>query len=561
MSEQNAPPPWWHGAALYQVYVRSWRDSDGDGYGDLRGVIYGLDYLEWLGVDGVWLSPTMPSPDDDWGYDVADYRGVHEELGSLADLDELVAEADRRGLRLLLDLVPNHTSSAHAWFVEARVSRSARYREYYVWADPGPGGGVPNNWLDHTGASAWTFDEGTGQYYLHNFLESQPDLNWWNPEVHAEFEDILRFWLDRGIAGFRIDVAHGLYKDADLTDDPTAESSDVRGRNGLVPVRSANQPEVHGVYRRWREILEERVPPGVLLGETWVLDVAALASYYGAGDELDLAFNFPFVFAPFTASALREVVDETLTTLPPGSIPVWMASNHDISRFPTRWCAGDDAKVRLALTVLMTLPGTVVLYYGDEIGMVDVDVPVDRQRDAMTRGGRGRDGFSRDFARTPMQWERDADEFTTAPGGPWLPAGDNASRNVADQKDRDGSTLTLARSLLALRREAMGGTLARYEELDAGPEQWVYRSGPLVVAANFSDGPSRVAGVAERVLASSGSRPAGERLRDGSLGLEPWEAVVTAGAAAGPSSGETEGGTLRNSAEGPRAVGARGKEN
>jgi len=222
---------WWPGAVVYQLYVRSWRDSDGDGFGDLPGVIDKLDYLAWLGVDAVWLSPAMPSPDHDWGYDVSDYMSVHPQLGSLADLDRLVTEADRRQMRVLLDLVPNHTSDEHPWFVEARGSRDAVHRNWYVWAEPGPDGAPPNNWLDASGERAWSLDAATGQYYLHNFLPSQPDLNWWEPAVHDAFEEIIGFWFDRGVAGFRIDVAHGLYKDAALRDNPPMPAGQLIGGN------------------------------------------------------------------------------------------------------------------------------------------------------------------------------------------------------------------------------------------------------------------------------------------------------------------------------------------
>jgi alpha-glucosidase len=527
LSEQTGETPWWHGAVLYQVYVRSWRDTDGDGYGDLRGVIEGLDHLSWLGVDGVWLSPTMPSPDDDWGYDVSDYRGVHPELGSLDDLDELVEAAGRRAMRVLLDLVPNHTSSRHEWFIEARGSRDALHRDFYVWADPAPGGGPPNNWLDHTGEAAWTFDEATGQYYLHNFLPSQPDLNWWNPEVHAALREVLDFWLDRGVAGFRIDVAHGLYKDARLRDDPPAVEGDRRGRYGLLPVYSSHRPDVHGVDRDWRALVGRRAPPALLLGETWVLELAELATFYGRGDELQLAFNFPFVFAEFTATALRSVVGETFARLADTACPIWMASNHDISRFATRWCQGDDARTRLAMTVLTTLPGTVVLYYGDEIGMTDVDVPAELQRDAMSRQGRS-DRFSRDRARTPMQWEPDANGgFAPAGVQPWLPVGDSAARSVAAQRRDPHSLLALTQHLLRLRRLELGGAIAAYSELPAGRDQWVYRSGRLVVAANLSDHQAQVAGVARCVVLSSDpERDVTEGAGD-VLDLGAWEAVVT----------------------------------
>ena len=256
MDTPTIEPRWWHGATLYQIYVRSWQDTNDDGYGDLNGVTAHLDYLSWLGVDGIWLSPTMRSPDDDWGYDVSDYLGVHPELGTLADLDRLIAEAAQRGLPVLLDLVPNHTSSAHPWFVEAVSDPASPHREFYVWADPAPDGGPPNNWLAATGASAWTLDEASGQYYLHNFLPSQPDLNWWNPAVHQAFDEILRFWFDRGVAGFRIDVAHGLYKDAQLRDDPPAPE----GRADRQPVRPgpALQREPAGIARGVPGLAEDR---------------------------------------------------------------------------------------------------------------------------------------------------------------------------------------------------------------------------------------------------------------------------------------------------------------
>ncbi len=527
MSTESRAEPWWHGAVIYQVYVRSWRDANGDGYGDLAGVVDGLDYLRWLGADAVWLSPTMPSPDDDWGYDVSDYFGVHPGLGSLEDLDRLVAEAARRDMRVLLDLVPNHTSSAHAWFVDARRARDAEHRDFYVWADPAPDGGPPNNWLDHTGEPAWTFDAATGQYYLHNFLPSQPDLNWWNPAVHAAFESVLTFWLDRGVAGFRIDVAHGLYKDAELRDDPPADPADPRGRNGLLPAYSANRPEVHGVYRDWRKIAERYSPPAVLLGETWVRDAAALAAFYGDNDELQLAFNFPFVFADFEAEAMRAVVAETFASLPVGACPVWTASNHDISRFTTRWCAGDPRKIRLALTILATLPGTLVLYYGDEIGMVDVDVPPALQRDPMTMRGRA-GGPCRDRSRTPMQWEPGpAAGFSPEGVATWLPVGDARAANVADERGDPASVLSLVRELVALRHRFVGGRLVEYAELPSGAAQWIYRAGPLAVAANLSDGPALVEGLVGDVLASS----APARSRGGAAGpgleLAAWECVVT----------------------------------
>ncbi len=348
---------------MYQIYPRSYADANGDGVGDLPGLIGKLDYLAWLGVDGIWLNPTMPSPNVDWGYDVSDYCDVHPELGTLDDLDRLVAEAGARGIRVLLDLVPNHTSDRHPWFRERP--------DFYVWADE-----IPNNWRSVFGGPASTLDPQRRRYYLHIFARGQPDLDWWNESVRGVFDEILRFWFDRGVAGFRIDVAHGIVKDRELRDDPP----DGQGR--LEAVHSMNRPEVHDVYRRWRRIADAYDPARVLIGETYVLDPVAMASYYGRGsDELSLAFNFSFVHAPLAADALCGVVEATEGALPPGAWPVWTGSNHDVGRLASRWCGGDERKVRCALLALLTLRGSPVLYYGDELGLSDVPVPESRRRD------------------------------------------------------------------------------------------------------------------------------------------------------------------------------------
>ncbi len=266
--------PWWQSAVLYQVYVRSFADSDGDGVGDLRGIVDRLDYLEWLGVDALWLSPVTISPDKDWGYDVADYTDVQPAFGGLSALDELVADAGRRDIRVIVDIVPNHTSDRHPWFEESRAARDSPRRDWYIWADPKPDGSPPNNWRSAFGGGpAWTLDGRTGQYYMHNFLPEQPDLNWWNDDVRAAFDDILRFWLERGIAGFRIDVAHGIVKDLELRDNP----------DPAVSTYNANREDVHGVLRRWRRVVDEYQPNRVLLGETWVMELDRLARFYGSG--------------------------------------------------------------------------------------------------------------------------------------------------------------------------------------------------------------------------------------------------------------------------------------
>jgi alpha-glucosidase len=535
-----ATSPWWQGAVLYQLYVRSWRDSNGDGYGDISGIIEQLDHLSWLGIDGLWLSPTMPSPDADWGYDVSDYTGVHPELGTLGDLDALIAEAGRRGIRVLLDLVPNHTSSAHPWFIDAASGRDAAHRDYYVWADPAPGGAPPNNWLDSTGKPAWQWHAETGQYYLHNFLPAQPDLNWWQPAVHAEFRQILEFWFNRGVAGFRIDVAHGLYKDAELRDNPplpmpatTTGSDPLAGRFGQRPVYSANRPETHSVYRDWRKIADSYSPPRLLLGETWTGDLANLASYYGDDDELQLGFNFPVVFARFPAE-LPDLVDQTLAALPPGACPVWTGSNHDVGRFPSRWCDGDPACIRLALLILLTLPGATVLYYGDEIGMTDVTVPAELERDPMTNAHSPQG--QRDRARTPMRWNAEPGGGFTGPAvTPWLPIGP-AAVNVANQRDEPDSVLSLCRRLIELRhnelghgelshgelsRREQGRGLAGYRRLASPPGVWTYAAGTLLVTANLGATPAAMPGVmagnAGEILLRTGPAAAG---------LGPWEGVV-----------------------------------
>jgi alpha-glucosidase len=462
---------WWRDGVLYQIYPRSYQDSDGDGVGDLRGIIDRLDHLEWLGVDRIWLNPTFPSPNRDWGYDVADYYGVHPELGTPEDLEELIAEAGRRGIRVLLDLVPNHTSDQHPWFRERE--------ELYVWAeDP------PNNWRSQFGGPAWSRDPDRGRYYLHNFLPEQPDLDWWNEDVRTEFDAILRHWFDRGVAGFRIDVCHGIVKDRDMRDDPSATEADhvEYQRKGWVPVFSMNRPEVHAVLKRWRRIADEHPAPEaekpVLLGETYVLKLEDLMPFYGTGtDELHMAFNFLFVHAEFRAEQLREIVEWIEAELPEAAWPVWTGSNHDAGRLATRWADGDEDRARVALMMLLTLRGTPVLYYGDEIALTEVP-----------EAG-GKDPVGRDPCRTPMCWTPDGG-FTT--GDPWLPMG-GCDRNVAGQRSDPGSTLNMVRDLIALRESF---ATEPYRTLPAPEDAWAYeRGGGFAVALNLSGEDVTIEGV------------------------------------------------------------------
>ena len=458
---------WWRQAVLYQVYVRSFADSNGDGVGDLRGLIGKLDYLEWLGVDALWLSPMFPSPNVDWGYDVADYYDVDPTLGTLADLDELVAEARRRGIRILLDLVPNHTSDRHPWFVDARSSRNASHRDWYVWVDE------PNNWVSAFGGSAWEWDERTRQYYLHIFHRGQPDLNWWNEDVRRAFDDILRFWFERGVAGFRIDVAHGIVKDRKLRDNPPAgpAAKPFELRLGQRAVYSSNRPEAHDVLKRFRRISDE-FDERVLLGETYVFELERTVAFYGDDDELHLAQNFPFALAKL--AELPDVVARTEALLPPSAWPVWFGSNHDLGRLATRWAHGDEHVARCALVALLTLRGTPILYAGDEIALEDVPLPVERHVDPAEP--------SRDPCRTPLPWTRSGDEWRD----PWLPLG-STERNVEDQRAEPSSTLHLVRDLISARRQFVREP---YAELSRDP--WTWRRGTRVIEIDFAAGAARI---------------------------------------------------------------------
>jgi alpha-glucosidase len=469
--------PWWTGGVLYQAYPRSFADSNGDGIGDLAGLRGRLDHLHWLGVDGIWINPTFPSPNRDWGYDVSDYCGVHPDLGTIEDLDALIAAAGELGIRILLDLVPAHTSDQHQWFIESRLSRESPRRPWYIWRDEA------DEQESVFGGRALTYDEPTGQYYHHLFLPGQPDLNWMHPDVRDAFDEILRFWFDRGVAGFRIDVVHELVKD---------------------PPSQSNRPEIHGVLRRWRQIADGYEPERLLLGETWVMDLDELATFYGNSDELQLGFNFPFMFAGLDATALAAVVKRTEAVLPGSALPVWALSNHDVVRFPTRICNEDDAKIRCALLALLTLRGTSVLYYGDELGMRQVEIPSDRVLDV-----HGRDG-----ARTPMPW---GDVEWRAP---WLPLGGGVA-SVAEQRADPGSVLSFCRDAIALRRSRDELVAGGYTPVAAQTGVWAWRrGGGTAVALNLTDSPANLPLAGEILLSTKG--------RDDPSRLEPWEGVVVA---------------------------------
>ena len=538
MDSAAGPPPWWRSAVLYQVYIRSFADSDGDGVGDLRGVLAHLDHLQWLGVDGLWVGPVMVSPDADWGYDVADHCAIQPGLGTIEDFDLLVREAGRRDMRVLVDVVPNHTSDRHPWFVDARSSRESSRRDWYVWADPGPDGGPPNNWASSCGGPAWTLDGASGQYYLHNHLPEQPDLNWWNPDVGAAFDDILRFWFDRGVAGLRVDVCNLIVKDAELRDNPPATEDDDLDVQllGQRTVYNGNRPEVHAVFRHWHQLVKSYDEAKVLVGETPV-PVAELARYYGAGDELelDLSFNsFPFLQSPFEAPALQKVVADTERLLPVGAWPAWTGSYHDVSRMATRWGAGDPSAhapgaghAAVPARHARALPGR-----RDRARGWDGRAP--RPARPPRRAVLARLRRARMAPAPPRRGAPGPEGGFTEPGTrTWLPMADPDRCNVEDQRADAGSVLTLVRDLLALRRRTPDLRTGAYRVLTAPDGVWAWRRGDAVtVVLNLSD-------EAAAVTLSPGLVPLGtDRGRDhggvgDTLALGPWEGVVLADADAG----------------------------
>jgi alpha-glucosidase len=508
---------WWQRGVVYQVYPRSYQDSTGDGVGDLPGITSRLDYLRWLGVDAVWISPIYPSPMADFGYDVSDYRGVHPMFGTLADFDELVEEAHARGLKVILDFVPNHSSDQHPWFQESRASRDSPRRDWYIWRDPAPDGGPPNNWLSNFGGPAWTLDEETGQYYYHAFLREQPDLNWRNPEVVAAMLDVLRFWLDRGVDGFRVDVIWHLIKDDELRDNPPNPrwTEDERPYDALLTVHSTDQPEIHEVVSRMRALLDE-YEERVLIGEIY-LPVERLVTYYGEDlSGVHLPFNFQLILAAWDARHIGELIEEYEAALPEGGWPNWVLGNHDQSRIASRV---GPAQSRVAAMLLLTLRGTPTIYYGDEIGMRDVEIPPDRVQDPFEKNVPGK-GLGRDPERTPMQWDASPGAgFTT--GEPWLPiAGDHDERNVERQRHDPRSVLALYRALLTLRRGEPALEVGGFERVPAEGDVLAYvrRAGPgadaFLVALNLGGAPQALQrpGTAGVVEMSTSLDRGGERV-------------------------------------------------
>jgi len=465
-NQQTGEPPgnvdifrWWERGVIYQIYPRSFMDDNGDGVGDLAGIRRKLPYLQWLGVDAVWLSPIFRSPMADFGYDVSNYTDIDPVFGTLEEFDALLGEIHERGMKLLLDYVPNHTSDQHPWFADSRSSRASAKRDWYIWRDPAPGGGAPNNWRSNFGGSAWEWDDKSGQYYYHAFLKEQPDLNWRNPEVRRAMLDVIRFWLARGVDGFRVDVMHHLLKDTAFRDNPPNPDF----RPGMSPYRellatfSADLPEIQEIIALMRGVIEE-YNDRVLVGEIY-LPVERLMAYYGAsGKGAHLPFNFQLIRLPWKAQEIAPAIERYEALLPSYAWPNWVLGNHDKPRIATRVGA---AQARIAAMLLLTLRGTPTLYYGDEIGMRDVAIPPERVLDPFEKNVPGL-GLGRDPARTPMQWT-DAPNAGFTTGTPWLPtAEDYAVHNVASLQIDPFSILNLYRRLIELRRTEAALSVGEY---------------------------------------------------------------------------------------------------
>ena len=528
-------PMWWRNAVIYQVYVRSFSDSDGDGVGDLPGITARLEHLRDLGVDGLWITPFYTSPQHDHGYDVADYRDVDPLFGSLADADALLARAHELGLKVIFDIVPNHSSSAHPWFQAALAAApGSPERDRYVFrTGRADGAEPPNNWRSVFGGPAWTRVDESDQWYLHLFDTSQPDLDWRNPEIPAMFEDVLRFWLDRGVDGFRIDVAHSLFKEESLRDqivpegatherdlpadraaaEEEAAASGTMVERTLVDEPMWDQPEVHDVYRSWRRLIDSYDPPRMSVGEAWTQTQESLARYVRP-DELHQSFNFAWLLARWSAPAFRRVITETLETLdhfvgdgPRHASATWVLSNHDVTRHPSRYAEGATpavglARARAATLTMLALPGSSYLYQGEELGLPEVDVaPEDRQDPSWFRTGEpGRDG-----CRVPIPWGGQEPPYAFGPGEeqPWIPQPDAwAALSVAAQTGVEGATLEFYREALRVRRSYADSAGEDVDFEEAEPDVLAFARGPLRVVLNCGTTP--VALPEGEVLVASG---------------------------------------------------------
>lgn len=490
--------PWWKTGVIYQIYLRSFRDADGDGIGDLKGILDKMAHFdETLGVQAVWITPFFPSPMNDFGYDVRNYTDVDPLFGDLATFEKLVSAAHRRGIKVIIDFICNHTSDQHPWFLDSRSARDNARRNWYVWADPRPDGTPPNNWLSLFGGSAWEWDQKTGQYYLHSFFREQPDLNWRSPEVRAAMLDVLRFWIDRGVDGFRINNVQRLMKDPGLRDNPVSAVQH-RPRRSMGPYHMQSHrhdrghADLHPLLAEMRTVLDTHRPgfPRLAIGEVHARDPEQWATFFGPdNDELHLPLNYSLITTPWNARAVRRAVDRTEAALPDGAWPTYVLGNHDEHRLASRVGA---AQARVAAMLLLTLRGTPTIYYGDEIGMTETDVPVQCQQDPW---GVRMVGLGRDGCRTPMQWsDKPNGGFSGCEAQQlWLPVNDNHPVcNVSAQLKVSDSMLALYRKLLFMRKNSPALQLGDYRPLDRVPKDCfafrrVHEEEEFLIALNFGD--------------------------------------------------------------------------
>lgn len=525
---------WWRGAVFYQIYPLSFSDSDGDGYGDLEGIISKLDYLSTtLGVDSLWLSPFYRSPLKDWGYDISDHTDVDPIFGDLATARKLIDEAHSRGIRVIVDYVMNHSSDRHPWFLESRLSRVNPKRDWYVWRDSDADGGPPTNWVSVFSGPAWTFDDTTGQWYRHTYLPEQPDLNWRNLELVEAMMDVARFWLDAGVDGFRVDAAHQIMKDPQERNNPHVPHDYHHPFKGMgeyddwVHLHDLGHSDVHDVHRAFQAVLDTYAQQPLSVGEIHIFDLPEWASYYGNGlDEFSMPFNLHLMAADWNASSVAEAIDAVYRYVPSSAWTNWTLGNHDEIRLASRLPEGHD---RLAALLLLTLRGTPFLYYGDELGM--------KQAPAATEGGKDPwdeidQSFSRDGARTPMQWSSGANAgFAPAESLPWLPIPDDYQTiNVDTQLTEPTSMLNMYRRLLGIRRESDALRLGAFMmHPSSSDDVLVYRRSSdhqtVTVALNFSDERLTVPMASGQIIFSTDDPERSDRLHD-ELSLRRTEGVV-----------------------------------
>lgn len=526
LSARDSRKSWWRTNVIYHIYPRSFNDTSGDGNGDLRGIIDKLGYFETLGVKVLYLSPIFKSPMADNGYDISDFKDINPMFGNTEDFDDLLYAVHERGLKLLLDFVPNHTSDQHSWFIESRQSKRNAKRNWYIWKDPGKDGGPPNNWVSVFGGSAWTYDPKTKQYYLHQFYKEQPDLNFRNPEVVEAMKEVLRFWLDKGVDGFRVDAVPHLFEDENFLDEPTLPSYDPKNPKyeDLQHDYTYNLDEVHVVIRGWREVCDEYTDSYKLLIGEVMSDADICMKYYGEGkSEFDFPFNFTLLGLEqdFTAEDVHKQVTDYLCQVPRGEWPNWLLGNHDVPRIGSK--VGEEFLAALNVLIL-SLPGTPVMYYGDELGMVDVDIDKARIQDF------------RDPSRTPMRWTASKNAGFTPGKHPWLPIGqDLDDKNVQLQQYHTTSVFNVCSRMIHLRNTTSAFHGLQFQVVHVDQEVFAYtrfdRRVTYLIILNFGKGLwsgalDNIEGLATVLVDSTTIKEKGTRINVKQMMLHKGQAIV-----------------------------------